>query len=491
MVINERRVAAKRHCITCKPTRTRPELTEDGYSNCYSCCCAGGPPSSRAANESRLERFPKFFLQRFVLYKPCKVFIILMFIMYMGFSIYGAAHVQQGLRLSDLANEKSYYHKYATLDEKYFATEMFVSFVIDKEMNYSRPETQELISNMISIARNDSFVNGTYTWNWLESFMDSIFYTGKDEDFVLGLEMYLQFRNDLQNDVVIDTEKNTIVAARFHVLTENLKTSNEQADMMLRTREIADESGLPVFSYSAPFIFFEQYVEVLPTTLRTVGIAIVVMVIITTIFMPHPLLVFFVALTMLMILIGVFGFMYFWGLTLSSVTMIHLIMSIGFSVDFSAHICHAYICSEGVCRNSIVCAAIDRSGGPVFNAAVSSILGIMLLVFSTSYIFQSFYKLMFLVIVFGFAHSMFLLPVILSLIGPTLNIVGTSKRENENGSTCIKLHKKGGLNNSGANNLSNGNGMVTNGHAGGLENGGYANEHLDNELSTEKSISIG
>uniref|UniRef100_A0A915D804 Uncharacterized protein n=1 Tax=Ditylenchus dipsaci TaxID=166011 RepID=A0A915D804_9BILA len=41
--------------------------------------------------------------------------------------------------------------------------------------------------------------------------------------------------------------------------------------------------------------------------------------------------------------VGVLGYMALWGVNLESVSMITIIMSIGFSVDLSAHITYAYV----------------------------------------------------------------------------------------------------------------------------------------------------
>ena len=429
MVINERRVEARHHACCCfRKIEPREKLQEEGHPRCFVRCCGGSPPQSRLDNESPLEKYPKLLLQRMLLYTPVKCLTILVFIVYLILSVYGAVHVEQGLVLSNLVDKTSYYYSYSTTDEKYFRTEMIVSFIVDSDqIDYRDAGIQNKILTMMETLHNDSFVGKDFQWNWLKEFIESDLYTGKHEDFIPGLAVYLMHRPELQNDVIFDDEGN-ITTSKFHILTKNLKDSSGQAAMMVRMREIADNSGLPVFAYTPPFIFFEQYVSVLPSTLKTVGIAVIVMIIVTAIFMPHPMLVFLVGVTMIMILLGIFGFMYYWDLTLSSVTMIHLIMSIGFSVDFSAHICHAYICVEGVTRNAVVNAALTRAGGPVFNAAISTILGIIVLVFSTSYIFMSFFKLMLLVMLFGFAHAMFLLPVVLSIIGPTVNIVDLPKQ---------------------------------------------------------------
>ena len=188
---------------------------------------------------------------------------------------------------------------------------------------------------------------------------------------------------------------------------------------MKNIRKTVESSVLPnAVAYAPVFVFYEQYIAVLPNTLQTLGIAIVAIFVVTAIFLPHPLLVLFVTLTLAMILVGLFGFMHFCGLTLSSITMIHIIMSVGFSVDFSAHICHGFMESGKANRNEGAKGALIKSGGPIFNGAMSTIIGIIMLSFSKSFIFRSFFKVMLLIILFGLGYSLLFLPVILSLFGP-------------------------------------------------------------------------
>ena len=53
-----------------------------------------------------------------------------------------------------------------------------------------------------------------------------------------------------------------------------MENSNEEADMMESTREIADASGADVFAYAELFVMFEQFLIILPSTLRTVGFTV-------------------------------------------------------------------------------------------------------------------------------------------------------------------------------------------------------------------------
>ena len=57
-------------------------------------------------------------------------------------------------------------------------------------------------------------------------------------------------------------------------------------------------------------------------------------------------------------------------------------------------------------------------GIPILQGATSTIIGVLGLAFAQSYLFVTFFKMIFLVIMLGMFHGMILLPVVLSLLGP-------------------------------------------------------------------------
>ena len=195
--------------------------------------------------------------------------------------------------------------------------------------------------------------------------------------------------------------------------------SQAEGQLMERARDIASAASIDCFSYSFLFIYYEQYVAVLPQSIQSVGIALAAIFVVTCLFMPHPVLIFYVTVAVFMIMIGVFGFLFYVDVALSAITMINLIMSIGFSVDFAAHICHGFMTANGETRHDCVRQAIDTTGAPIFHGFVSSCIGILVLAFAKSYIFVTFAKVMALVLVFGITHALLLLTVILSWFGPT------------------------------------------------------------------------
>lgn len=184
-------------------------------------------------------------------------------------------------------------------------------------------------------------------------------------------------------------------------------------------RKLCAESGLPIIPYSITFKYYEQFEQTLPNVLQAFLIAIEAMYIIALMFIPDLISVFCIIATMGSILVGLVGLMNIWSLTLSSITMIELIMSVGFCVDFSAHICHAFIAKSGNGdRSRRAYKACLNVGIPILNSAISTILGLTLLAFCKSYIFISFFKTMTILMVLGLFNSLIFLPILLSIIGP-------------------------------------------------------------------------
>lgn len=98
---------------------------------------------------------------------------------------------------------------------------------------------------------------------------------------------------------------------------------------------------------------------------------------------------------------------------------IGLELAVGLSVDYAAHVAHAFLNSHGEDRSSRALIAVRHIGAAVLYGAGSTLLAQSLMAFSESYVFQTFWKIFLLVIFFGLWHGLLLLPVILSTIGPS------------------------------------------------------------------------
>ena len=109
--------------------------------------------------------------------------------------------------------------------------------------------------------------------------------------------------------------------------------------------------------------------------------------------------------------------MHWWGLTIDITSMSVLIISVGLCVDFCAHIVHGFLYGRGT-RHERVVYVMEHIAPAVMNGGFSSILALSLLATSRSHIFVSFFKIFFMICVFGLFHGLVLLPVVLATIGP-------------------------------------------------------------------------
>ena len=108
-----------------------------------------------------------------------------------------------------------------------------------------------------------------------------------------------------------------------------------------------------------------------------------------------------------------------WNIVLDGVTLINLIMCIGFSVDFSAHFCYHYIDFKhkaGDKAEDTVERTVYHISRPVLQSAVSTVLGVLGMLFAPSEAFVIFFKMIFVVISLGILHSLLLVPTFLSFL---------------------------------------------------------------------------
>ncbi|KIH44366.1 hypothetical protein ANCDUO_25609 [Ancylostoma duodenale] len=116
------------------------------------------------------------------------------------------------------------------------------------------------------------------------------------------------------------------------------------------------------------WLFTDQFTIIVPNTVQNIIIALACMVLIAFLLIPQPMCAFWVALACGSIDFGVFFFQ-------DAISMITIIMSIGFSVDYSAHITYGYVVSKESLPRDKVRDALSALGWPLCQVRANENVG--------------------------------------------------------------------------------------------------------------------
>jgi len=260
-----------------------------------------------------------------------------------------------------------------------------------------------------------------------------IHYLEKWIDAPTGEDCPLGGKAPYSNALVIDADNITVPASHFRTSHVPLRSQEDFIDAYASARRIANSiskaQDIEVFPYSKFYIFFDQYATIMNLTGKLLGSALILILIISSILLGSLATGAVITMTVIMIVVDVIGAMALTGVSLNAVSLVNLVICVGIGVEFCAHIARAFMFpSRSVMekartkfrgRDARAWTALVNVGGSVFSGiTITKLLGVFVLAFTRSKIFEIYYfRIWLALVVFAATHALIFLPVALSLVG--------------------------------------------------------------------------
>ena len=235
------------------------------------------------------------------------------------------------------------------------------------------------------------------------------------------------------NALVIDQDATTIPASHFRTSHTPLRSQEDFIAAYASARRIADavskRTKIEVFPYSLFYIYFDQYATIVSLTTQLLLSALAIILLITTLLLGSLQTAMVVTATVAMIVTDIIGTMALFNVSLNAVSLVNLIICIGIGVEFCAHIARAYTYPSVSLlarapasfrgRDARAWVSLVNVGGSVFSGiTITKLLGVCVLAFTKSKIFELYYfRIWLALVVFAASHALVFLPVALSLVG--------------------------------------------------------------------------
>ncbi|EZG81693.1 patched family protein [Gregarina niphandrodes] len=405
-----------------------------------------------------------FFMKHYCHYllKPwVKLLVLILFAGNLGVSFYGLTQLQQGLEMEDLSPDNSYLKQFDHMVNEYLSevdlpVEMFY---VGDDIPWHESRVIETLRRFVNVVNDDPgnfLLNDPLTRMADDAALKPSLMSNNKTEFNRALQRAISDPDSAYKQFELDFvwKGETMMTFRQQLLPMGTTGSQERAGWMLQLRAYEEEfRQLPITNTTYPLdphfynyllVFYESDITIQKSVISSLTTASMALLVVTLMLIPDLSSGLVVIIIMFLIDVAVIGYMSFWDVPLNMISMVILVISIGFAVDYSAHLCYAFVNAVGPSRDVRVAEAMVLVGTPLFHGAMSNFLGIVMLGFSTSYILRIFFKMMTLVVLLGISHGLILLPVVLGTWGAMAQAVPVSSNTLHavNDEPVIKVRRK-------------------------------------------------
>ncbi|VEU21101.1 DEKNAAC101992 [Brettanomyces naardenensis] len=214
-----------------------------------------------------------------------------------------------------------------------------------------------------------------------------------------------------------------------------------------------EQPQLNLFAYSPFYIFFVQYENIISLAIKLVCVGLALVFVLASFLLGSFLNSSILALNVGLIMINVAGAMAVWNISLNAVSLVNLMICLGLAVEFSVHLVRHFNFNSNYQVHGKDF-KLSRKLGRAYNSlefigsttlsgiTMTKLIGIAVLGFTRSKIFQVYYFRMWLsLIIVSSLHSLILLPILLGYLGADRNYKTSSSAAISNEEVLRRLRE--------------------------------------------------
>ncbi|KAF2453744.1 patched sphingolipid transporter [Lineolata rhizophorae] len=222
--------------------------------------------------------------------------------------------------------------------------------------------------------------------------------------------------------VVTDDNNTAVLTSHFRTAHTPLRSQDDFISAYASARRIAsdisDSTSSTVFPYSKFYIFFDQYTTIVRLAFTLLGSGLAMVLVVSTFLLGSVRTAIAVTITVACTLVAVAGTMALAHVSLNAVSLVNLVISLGIAVEFCAHVARAFSFPSARREARAWAALVNVGGSVVSGILITKALGVCVLAFTRSKIFEVYYFRVWVALVcWAAVHSLVLLPVLLAVMG--------------------------------------------------------------------------
>lgn len=145
----------------------------------------------------------------------------------------------------------------------------------------------------------------------------------------------------------LDDEGSQVIASHFRTFHSPLKSQSDYINSFAAAHRVADEiseaTGTDVFPYSLHYVFFDQYAHIVSITQEVLGLGLGSVLLVNAVLLGSWRTASIVTTAVALTVVNVMGVMAVWGIDLNAISLVNLVISLGISVEFCAHVARAFM----------------------------------------------------------------------------------------------------------------------------------------------------